>query len=296
MIQSLPCQYIGFHLSSDLSFLTLKGAGLQYIDSHEYSWNSRDRKDDLCLIQYCIDGEGALEMDGSLYPIRQGEAFVVNIPDENHYFLPPHSSHWEVLYLEFSKECLSLIRKIYQHTGPVLHLASVPGLVDQMFSIYKKALENKFATFFENTKTAYNLWMDLTSYAVACSESKLSRLDVAKAYLDNNYYMQDLNLDLVAEHVGMCKYHMCKMFHEKYGITPGKYLKELRISQACRLLTTHSNYTMQEIAQIVGYSNNNYFGKVFKAVKGVTPEQFKKQSVHYDFVRAVYETPRQIHI
>lgn len=295
MIQSLPHHSIGFYFTSDLSFLTLTGIGLHYIDSPEYSWNNRNRKDKLCLIQYCIDGEGALEMDGIHYSILPGDAFIIDIPGENHYYLPAHSPYWEVLYLEFSKECLPLIWKIYRNIGPVIHVTKESGLVEQMFSIYKSALNNKLKTFFENTKIAYNLWMDFTSYALTSSDNEISKTDYAKAYIDQNYYMEELNLDLVAEHAGMSKYYMCKEFHKKYGISPGKYLKELRISQACRLLTTNSNYTIQDIARMVGYSNNNYFGKVFKASKGITPDKFRKQSTRYDFVREVYETPKQIY-
>ena len=80
-------------------------------------------------------------------------------------------------------------------------------------------------------------------------------------------------------------------FHKKYGVSPGKYLRELRISQACRLLMTKSDHTLQEIAQMAGYSNNNYFGKVFKAEKGISPDKYRKQSSKYDLVRAIYETP-----
>lgn len=290
----LPHHSVGFHFTSDLSFLTLKGVGLHYIDSHAYSWDNRRRKDELCLIQYCIQGEGALEMDGIQYPVLPGDAFIINIPGENHYYLPRHSPCWEILYLEFSKECLPLLRKIYQNTGPILRLSSADNLVRQMFSIYEKALENELKTFFENTKIAYGLWMDLTSYAISLSKNEITKVDHAKMYMDQNYYMEDLNLDTVAEHAGMSKYYMCREFHKKYGISPGKYLKELRISQACRLLVTNSDYTMQDIAHMVGYSNNNYFGKVFKATKGITPDSFKKQSTHYDFVRAVYETPHHI--
>ena len=293
MIQSNSS--IGFYFSSDLPFLTLVGVGLHYIDSHEYSWNNRNRNQKLCLIQYCISGEGALELDGIHYPILPGDAFVVDIPGENHYYLPSHSSYWEVLYLEFSKECLPLMRKIYRTKGPVVHLTKESGLVDQMMSIYKSAVKNELKTFFENTKIAYNLWMDLTLYALTCSDNEISKIDHAKTYIDQNYYREDLNLDLVAEHVGISKYYMCKEFHKKYGISPGKYLKELRISQSCRLLTTTSDYTIQDIARMVGYSNNNYFGKVFKSLKGITPDQFRKQSTQYDFVRAVYETPKQIY-
>lgn len=294
MIQTLPHHSIGFQFSSDLSFLTLIGAGLHYIDSHEYSWNSRNRNDTLCLIQYCIDGEGALEVEGIHYSVLPGDAFVIDIPGENHYYLPSHSPYWEVLYLEFSKECLPLIWKIYRNTGPIVHLTKESGLADQMFSIYESALKNELKTFFENTKIAYNLWMDLTSYALTCSQNEILKIDHAKAYIDQNYYNEELTLDLVSENVGMSKYYMCKEFHKKYGISPGKYLKELRISQACRLLTSNSDYTIEDIARMVGYSNNNYFGKVFKASKGITPDKFRKQSNHYDLVRTIYEMPKQI--
>ena len=295
MIQTLPHHSIGFQFSSDLPFLTLIGAGLHYIDSHKYSWNNRNRKDKLCLIQYCIEGEGALEVEGILYPILPGDAFVIDIPGENHYYLPSHSPCWEVLYLEFSKECLPLIWKIYRKLGPVVHITGESGLVDQMFSIYESTLKNELKTFFENTKAAYNLWMDLTSYALTCSDNEFLKIDRAKAYIDQNYYNEELNLDLVAENVGMSKYYMCKEFHKEYGISPGKYIKELRISQACRLLTSNSNYTIEDIARMVGYSNNNYFGKVFKASKGITPDSFRKQSNRHDFVRTIYETPKQIY-
>lgn len=296
MIQSLPHHSIGYQFTSDLNLITLKGIGLHYIDFHTYSWNNRTRQDELCLIQYCVDGEGELEADRIHYPVLPGDTFIIDIPGENHYFLPEHSSHWEVLYLEFSKECLPLIRKIHRNTGPVIHLTKESGLPDKMFSIYENALNNKLKTFFENTKIAYDLWMDLTSYALMRSDSEISKIDYAKTYIDQYYYMEDLNLDLIAEHTGMSKYYMCKEFHKKYGISPGKYLNELRISQACRLLTVNSEHTLQDIARMVGYSNNNYFGKVFKAAKGITPDKFRKQTTQYDIVRAVYETPSRIYI
>lgn len=295
MIQSLPHHSINFQFTSDLSLITLSGIGLHYVDFHTYSWNNRTRKDELCLIQYCVDGEGELESDKIHYPILPGDTFIIDIPSESHYFLPSHSSHWEVLYLEFSKEALPLIRKIHRNTGPVLHLTKESGLPDKMFSIYEIALNNQLKTLFEDTKIAYDLWMDLTSYALTQSDSEISKIDYAKAYIDQSYYMENLNLDLIAEHTGMSKYYMCKEFHKKYGISPGKYLNELRISQACRLLTINSDYTLQDIARMVGYANNNYFGKVFKAAKGITPDQFRKQTTQYDIVRAIYETPRRIY-
>lgn len=73
---SIIHQHIGFSSSSDLALLTLKGIGLQYIDTPSYSWDNRNRKDSHCIIQYCIDGEGAIEADGIKYPLQIGRAHV----------------------------------------------------------------------------------------------------------------------------------------------------------------------------------------------------------------------------
>lgn len=290
----LPHHSVGFRFTSDLSLFTLKGVGLHYIDSHEYSWNNRTRKDEHVLVQYTLDGEGALEVDNITYRIGAGDAFVIDIPGENHYYLPETSEFWEFIYLEFTKDCLPLLRKIYRHIGPVIPISNDSGLPKHMMEVYENALANKYNTFFENSKTAYNTWMDLVSYTLKVCDNDVSDADLAKSYIDQNYYKEDLNLDLISEHTSISKYYLCREFHKKYGVSIGKYIREVRISQACRLLMTNSNYTMQEIAKMVGYSNNNYFGKVFRTVKGISPDKYKKQSGHYDFVRAVYETPRHI--
>ena len=288
---SLPHQAIGFSFSSDLSLLTLKGIGLQYTDSPSYFWDNRNRRDSHCIIQYCIAGEGALESDGIGYTLKKGDAFIINIPGPNHYYLPEHSSHWEFIYLEFTKECLPLLWKVHRTIGPVIHFSDDSLFLNRALEIYDMALNNSLKSYFKNAKISYELWLQITEYAVTLSAGEVSKVDHAKAYIDQYYFRDDLNLDLIADHSDMSKYSLCKEFHKKYGVSPGKYLRELRISQACRLLMTNSDHTLQEIAEMVGYSNNNYFGKVFKAEKGISPDKYRKQTSKYDLVRAVYETP-----
>lgn len=287
---SLPHQSIGFDFASDLSLPTLKGIGLQYVDTHNYFWDNCTRKDNICLIQYTLKGEGTIKIDNIFYTLKPNDAFLIDIPSNSQYYLPKHSSFWEFIYLEFSYECLPFMRKIYQNNGPILKINISEKLIKQLFDIYTKALHNQIKTFFENTRIAYDLWINLTEYALNLSTAKMSKIDYVKRYIDQNYYKNELTLDLIADNIGISKYYMCKEFHKKCGISPGKYLREIRISNACRLLTTNDNYTLQKIAQSVGYSNDNYFGKVFKAEKGISPAKYKKKSTKYDLIRTVYET------
>ena len=287
---SLPHQSIGFDFASDLSLPTLKGIGLQYVDTHNYFWDNCTRKDNICLIQYTLKGEGTIKIDNIFYTLKPNDAFLIDIPSNSQYYLPKHSSFWEFIYLEFSYDCLPFMREIYQNNGPILKINISEKLIKQLFDIYTKALHNQIKTFFENTRIAYDLWINLTEYALNLSTAKMSKIDYVKRYIDQNYYKNELTLDLIADNIGISRYYMCKEFHKKYGISPGKYLREIRISNACRLLTTNDNYTLQKIAQSVGYSNDNYFGKVFKAEKGISPAKYKKKSTKYDLIRTVYET------
>lgn len=289
-----PLQHksIGFRFHSDLPLLTLRGVGLQRVETHSYSWDNRARRDEHCLIQFCLEGEGAVEVDEMLFSVRPGEAFLVDIPGESRYFLPQHASCWEFFYFEFSKECLPMLRKIYGHTGPVVSVGLDTPLARQMETVYRDAVENGMVTLYENSRLAYGLWMELMACALAGAREELSKVDAAKAYMDQHYAQESLNLDRIAEHVGLSKYYLCKEFHRKFGTTPGKYIREVRIAKACALLLTSQDCTMEEIAHRVGYSNNNYFGKVFRAEKGLPPDQYKRQSSHYDIVRTVYDVPQ----
>ena len=295
MNTKVPYHSIGFHFQSDLSFLTLKGIGFHYIESTSYSWNNRNRKNYHCLLQYTVSGNGILEENGILYPQQSGDAFLIDIPGDSHYYLPETSPFWEVLYFEFSKECIPMLYKIRSMLGgPTLHLKSQPDLMKQMFHIYQLGLDNQIKNVFDNSKIAYSLFMDLFALSSSFNTRNSSKPQEAKHYIETHYFSLDLNLDEIAEYIGVSKFYITHEFTKEFGISPGKYLTYFRIEQACRLLRQTNHYTLDQIAQMVGFSNNNYFGKVFKKKKGITPNQYRCQNEQYDFIRVMHSSNKTI--
>ena len=61
------------------------------------------------------------------------------------------------------------------------------------------------------------------------------------------------------------------------GVTITAYLKTCRIEVAKRLLTDKER-SVQEVAAMVGYTNDKYFFRVFKEKTGVTPAEFKREA------------------
>lgn len=94
----------------------------------------------------------------------------------------------------------------------------------------------------------------------------------------NEHYKEPITLQDVADYIHVSFTYASKLF-KKYGNTNySKYLTQLRIKQACRLLVS-SNYTIEEICYNTGYQDYFYFNKTFKKHTGFTPHQYRKQEV-----------------
>lgn len=290
----LPFGSVGFHITSALPLQTLRGIGMHHITSHDYHWDNRVRKNSYVLLQYTISGKGSFQTPDHTYPQQAGDLFLVQVPGDSQYSLPDDSEYWDVLYLEFSSECLPLLYHIHLSCGPAFHLEASSTLPEQMKQLYADAISNQLASVFDNSKAAYAFLLDLADYALENPALSSPRVTLAKNYLDSNYYNTDLNLDEVADAVGLSKYHLCREFNHLYGISPGKYLANLRLQKSCALLLQNRQHTIAEIASMVGFSNDNYFCKVFRKAFGITPTQYRLQNQNYDLVRVLHDSHSRI--
>ena len=289
-----PFGSVGFHITSALSLQTLRGIGMHHITSHDYYWDNRIRKNSYVLLQYTISGRGIFQTADHTYPQQTGDLFLIQVPGDSQYSLPNDSEYWDVLYLEFSSECLPLLYHIHLSCGPAFHLEASSTLPEQMKQLYADAISNQLASVFDNSKAAYAFLLDLADYALENPALSSPRVTLAKNYLDSNYYNTDLNLDEVADAVGLSKYHLCREFNHLYGISPGKYLANLRLQKSCALLLQSHQHTIAEIASMVGFSNDNYFCKVFRKAFGTTPTQYRLQNQNYDLVRVLHDSHSRV--
>lgn len=92
----------------------------------------------------------------------------------------------------------------------------------------------------------------------------------------NNHYNTDINIENYAASKHMSTCWFIRNFKDYNGISPMRYILNLRIANAKNLLHTTS-YTIAEIADIVGYDNALYFSKLFKKYTGLSPSEYRKQ-------------------
>ena len=91
----------------------------------------------------------------------------------------------------------------------------------------------------------------------------------------------EMNIDDLAIAGNVSVSHLSKIFKKETGRTTIQYIAEKRCEKAASFLRDTDN-EIQEISSFVGYSDNNYFVKVFKKVYGVTPSTYRKNAKNTD--------------
>ncbi len=92
-------------------------------------------------------------------------------------------------------------------------------------------------------------------------------------YLSLNY-TQNISIHALCKISDYSPSHLTKIFKHETGLTITQYIANLRCRQATEMLR-ETNLPIQEISNYVGYTDNNYFVKVFKKVIGKTPSQYR---------------------
>ena len=65
-------------------------------------------------------------------------------------------------------------------------------------------------------------------------------------------------------------------FKEQMGMPPTKYIIKLRMNMATELIES-SNLPINQIGEMCGYEDYNFFAKVFKAYTGLSPKKYKEE-------------------
>lgn len=101
-----------------------------------------------------------------------------------------------------------------------------------------------------------------------------SGIEAIREYIQG-HFQEDLSLSLLSERFHFSPQYIAKKFKELYNTTVMTYLTEIRMEKAQSLLR-FTDKPVSEIANSLGYDDENYFGKVFKKHQGVSPLQFRK--------------------
>jgi AraC-like DNA-binding protein len=120
-----------------------------------------------------------------------------------------------------------------------------------------------------------------TTRPLASENFKPSRAEKDKQRFDqvHNFLQahleESISMEEVARAHGMTVSTFGRFFKRNTGKTLIEYINNLRIGQACALLTD-SDHTITEIAYQVGYANLSHFNRMFLRLRGMQPSEYRR--------------------
>jgi signal transduction histidine kinase/DNA-binding response OmpR family regulator len=87
----------------------------------------------------------------------------------------------------------------------------------------------------------------------------------------------DLSADDIAGQLYLSRRGLYRKLKEEMGMTPGEYLRELRLERACSLLEDRPDIPLKELAAEVGFKTANYFSKLFRTRFGCHPHEWARR-------------------
>ncbi|NJD01264.1 MAG: helix-turn-helix transcriptional regulator [Ruminiclostridium sp.] len=94
----------------------------------------------------------------------------------------------------------------------------------------------------------------------------------------NEHYSEDIYLDLLSKKLNITSSYLSKYFKIKTGVNFIDYLNNVRLDKAKEMLL-NTNKRVEYIAEKTGYRNPNSFIRSFKKSIGITPREFRNNSI-----------------
>lgn len=256
--------------------IRLDAVGWQKRSNREYYWNNRNRAE-CFLFQYTLNGSGTLETEDGVFRIKKGEGFFVQIPGEEAYYFDEDNNQapWEFVYIMFGgKGVSSYYKYMVNHVGRVISLPAYHPAVKQLMDLYFQAKSGLLKNAFMAEKEAFGFLCTLCDAGNA-DERHSSLTDRAKAYMEQ-HFDQPITLAEAAESLNVSQSHLSREFVKYAGEQPIRYLTKVRLEHAVKLLHS-TDMRLTEISLSCGFSDRNYFSKVFKKYMKASPGELRRQ-------------------
>lgn len=109
------------------------------------------------------------------------------------------------------------------------------------------------------------------------SENTQNKVQDILTYINENYTNPDLTVSVIAEAFDMSVSNLSKFLKKELGQSTLDYIHDYRVNEAKKMLL-HSELTLNEIAEAVGYYNYRTLVARFKKNEGITPTQYREQT------------------
>lgn len=222
------------------------------------------------LIHYIHKGSGCYKAKGNEYDLSANDAFII-YPDEITYYAASQTDPWEYSWVEFSGTGVLkyLSSTLFSQTHPVMY--NVPSAEEAIKSLACSEPDNPY----DITGLLYRFLGAFVTGAPKIDSMADEYVKAAVNYIHTFYYEPDINVERISDYVGVDRSYLYRLFKDKIGVPPKKYIMEYKLKTAAKLLK-ETSLSIGQAALSAGFEDQLYFSAAFKAYFGKPPSIYRK--------------------
>jgi len=233
-------------------------------------------------IFFVMEGRGRFLVRGEYFPVEKND-FVIVLPGTEHAEASDPETPLSYVVIGLEDVALQVSRRssgFYKGNG-----ARNSALLNQLLlamveeSTARRAGFEQLCDSLFQVLFAYILRLGGQSLLMKEADAPVQNRDRqrmiwVRQYLDE-HLQEDISLADLEPFINLNRYTIIRYFKQAFGVTPMRYLMDIRFNEACFYLET-SDTSIRQIAELCGFHSSNYFTQIFEKHKGMSPSEYRK--------------------
>ncbi len=230
---------------------------------------------------FVLDGAVGVGVDGNVFVLEKGSA-IIHKPNEFHTIWSELGTSPLVMVLSFGAS------EFQMGGGRILSLDSAcVNKLEMLYELSFKCFERKGMEIISVRENAqrllekFRLETELLLYSLT-SKAPKEKIGVrsAEIYAQAVKFMEEnpdgeLSIEKISQHFSISGAYLKKIFSKYSGLGVMEYYNRIRTRLACVYLANGTS--VKETANLLGFSDQNYFSTFFKRITGKSPTKYKAE-------------------
>lgn len=224
------------------------------------------------------------------YEIRENAMFIL-LPDRHHYGWKPCEEDTGFYWLHFyttsewkqSNTGTIFVSKLpipelhFHQCSYTLHLSKYTSIKEPelMFELFQEILDSTLQNDIWKTERLFLKFLRFIEAAGIHKDRLTSLAEQIQIYLEKNLD-QPITNEVLEDVFHLHKNYLAKAMKTTFGKTPLEILLEMRMNYAKQYLI-RTDFSIQKIAKITGFSSDIYFSNCFKKYMGISPRHYRQK-------------------
>ena len=158
----------------------------------------------------------------------------------------------------------------------LMELENECGTIDELFTHWNNGVfQQRFTDLSINEAEHFfcRLTDDICSEISRSRKIEFKRTIARAKQMIAARYEQEIGIDSLAKELHYSKNYFGQLFKNETGMSVNEYINQVRIQKAKELLV-RQQHRINEVAEMVGFHDQQYFAKVFKRIVGCMPSDY----------------------